>query len=153
MLEKLNQVAGANGVGRVDMVENRFVGIKSRGVYETPGGTVLLDARRAMESITLDRGAAHLKDEMMPRYADLIYNGFWFSPEREMMQAAIDHSQARVNGTVRLKLYKGNVIVEGRKSPDSLYSMEHVTFEEDSVYDQRDAEGCIKLNALRRRLL
>jgi argininosuccinate synthase len=117
------------------------------------GGTVLIAAHRAMESITLDRGAAHLKDEMMPRYAELIYNGFWFSPEREMMQAAIDHSQARVNGTVRLKLYKGNVIVEGRKSPDSLYSMEHVTFEEDSVYDQRDAEGFIKLNALRLRLL
>jgi len=134
-------------------VENRFVGMKSRGIYETPGGTVLIAAHRAMESITLDRGAAHLKDEMMPRYAELIYNGFWFSPEREMMQAAIDHSQARVNGTVRLKLYKGNVIVEGRKSPDSLYSMEHVTFEEDSVYDQRDAEGFIKLNALRLRLL
>jgi len=153
LLTRLNELGGANGIGRLDLVENRFVGMKSRGIYETPGGTVLIAAHRAMESITLDRGAAHLKDEMMPRYAELIYNGFWFSPEREMMQAAIDHSQARVNGTVRLKLYKGNVIVEGRKSPDSLYSMEHVTFEEDSVYDQRDAEGFIKLNALRLRLL
>ncbi len=153
LLTRLNELGGANGIGRLDLVENRFVGMKSRGIYETPGGTVLIAAHRAMESITLDRGAAHLKDEMMPRYAELIYNGFWFSPEREMMQAAIDHSQARVNGTVRLKLYKGNVIVEGRKSSDSLYSMEHVTFEEDSVYDQRDAEGFIKLNALRLRLL
>jgi argininosuccinate synthase len=153
LLTRLNELGGANGIGRLDLVENRFVGMKSRGIYETPGGTVLLAAHRAMESITLDRGAAHLKDEMMPRYAELIYNGFWFSPEREMMQAAIDHSQARVNGTVRLRLYKGNVIVEGRRSPDSLYSMEHVTFEEDSVYDQRDAEGFIKLNALRLRLL
>jgi argininosuccinate synthase len=153
LLTRLNELGGANGIGRLDLVENRFVGMKSRGIYETPGGTVLIAAHRAMESITLDRGAAHLKDEMMPRYAELIYNGFWFSPEREMMQAAIDHSQARVNGTVRLKLYKGNVIVEGRKSPDSLYSMEHVTFEEDTVYDQRDAEGFIKLNALRLRLL
>ena len=153
LLTRLNELGGANGIGRLDLVENRFVGMKSRGIYETPGGTVLLAAHRAMESITLDRGAAHLKDEMMPRYAELIYNGFWFSPEREMMQAAIDHSQARVNGTVRLRLYKGNVIVEGRKSPDSLYSLEHVTFEEDSVYDQRDAEGFIKLNALRLRLL
>ncbi len=127
--------------------------MKSRGVYETPGGTVLLAAHRAIESITLDRGAAHLKDELMPRYAELIYNGFWFAPEREMLQAAIDRSQERVNGTVRLKLYKGNVIVEGRRSPDSLYSEEHVTFEEDAVYDQRDAEGFIKLNALRLRLL
>jgi len=152
-LTRLNELGGANGIGRLDLVENRFVGMKSRGIYETPGGTVLIAAHRAMESITLDRGAAHLKDEMMPRYAELIYNGFWFSPEREMMQAAIDYSQARVNGTVRLKLYKGNVIVEGRKSPDSLYSMAHVTFEEDSVYDQRDAEGFIKLNALRLRLL
>jgi argininosuccinate synthase len=127
--------------------------MKSRGVYETPGGTILSVAHRAMESITLDRGAAHLKDELMPRYAELIYNGFWWSPEREMLQALIDKSQARVNGTVRLKLYKGNVIVEGRRSPDSLYSMEHVTFEEDTVYDQRDAAGFIKLNALRLRLL
>jgi len=153
LLTRLNELGGANGIGRLDLVENRFVGMKSRGIYETPGGTVLIAAHRAMESITLDRGAAHLKDEMMPRYAEMIYNGFWFSPEREMMQAAIDHSQARVNGTVRLRLYKGNVIVEGRKSPDSLYSLEHVTFEEDSVYDQRDAEGFIKLNALRLRLL
>jgi argininosuccinate synthase len=134
-------------------VENRFVGMKSRGIYETPGGTVLLAAHRAIESITLDRGAAHLKDEIMPRYAELIYNGFWFSPEREMLQALIDKSQERVNGQVRLKLYKGNVIVLGRRSPDSLYSMEHVTFEDDAVYDQRDAEGFIKLNALRLRLL
>ena len=153
LLARLNELGGANGIGRLDLVENRFVGMKSRGIYETPGGTVLIAAHRAMESITLDRGAAHLKDEMMPRYAELIYNGFWFSPEREMMQAAIDHSQARVGGTVRLRLYKGNTIVEGRRSPDSLYSLEHVTFEEDSVYDQRDAEGFIKLNALRLRLL
>jgi argininosuccinate synthase len=127
--------------------------MKSRGIYETPGGTVLLAAHRAMESITLDRGAAHLKDEVMPRYAELIYNGFWFAPEREMLQALIDKSQERVNGQVRLKLYKGNVMVLGRRSPDSLYSMEHVTFEDDAVYDQRDAEGFIKLNALRLRLL
>ncbi len=153
LLAKLNQLGGANGIGRLDLVENRFVGMKSRGVYETPGGTVLIAAHRAMESITLDRGAAHLKDELMPRYAELIYNGFWFAPEREMLQALIDKSQQNVNGTVRLKLYKGNVIVEGRKSPDSLYSQEHVTFEADSVYDQRDAEGFIKLNALRLRLL
>jgi argininosuccinate synthase len=153
LLTRLNTLAGDNGIGRLDLVENRFVGMKSRGVYETPGGTILLAAHRAMESITLDRGAAHLKDELMPRYAELLYNGFWFAPEREMLQALIDKSQEKVNGTVRLKLYKGNVIVAGRKSPDSLYSMEHVTFEEDSVYDQRDAEGFIKLNALRLRLL
>ncbi|MDX1711846.1 MAG: argininosuccinate synthase [Rhodovibrionaceae bacterium] len=153
LLTRLNELAGANGIGRIDIVENRFVGMKSRGVYETPGGTILLHAHRAMESITLDRGAAHLKDEIMPRYAELIYNGFWWSPEREMLQALIDRSQERVNGSVRLKLYKGNVIVEGRRSPDSLYSLEHVTFEEDTVYDQRDAEGFIKLNALRLRLL
>jgi len=153
LLTRLNKLGGDNGIGRLDLVENRFVGMKSRGVYETPGGTILSVAHRAMESITLDRGAAHLKDELMPRYAELIYNGFWWSPEREMLQALIDKSQARVNGTVRLKLYKGNVIVEGRKSPDSLYSMEHVTFEEDTVYDQRDAAGFIKLNALRLRLL
>jgi argininosuccinate synthase len=134
-------------------VEGRFVGMKSRGIYETPGGTVWQAAHRAIESITLDRGALHLKDELMPRYAELIYNGFWFSPEREMLQAAIDKSQERVNGTVRLKLYKGSVQVTGRKSPDSLYSLEHVTFEDDTVYDQRDAEGFIKLNALRLRLL
>ncbi|MCH6588304.1 MAG: argininosuccinate synthase [Proteobacteria bacterium] len=153
LLARLNELGGANGIGRLDLVENRFVGMKSRGVYETPGGTVLIAAHRAMESITLDRGAAHLKDELMPRYAELIYNGFWFSPERDMLQAAIDRSQARVNGRVRLRLYKGNVIVEGRESPESLYSLEHVTFEEDTVYDQRDAEGFIKLNALRLRLL
>ncbi|MEO3428036.1 argininosuccinate synthase [Pelagibius sp. CAU 1746] len=153
LLTRLNKLAGDNGIGRLDLVENRFVGMKSRGVYETPGGTILLTAHRAMESITLDRGAAHLKDELMPRYAELIYNGFWWSPEREMLQALIDRSQEKVNGSVRLKLYKGNVIVEGRKSPDSLYSMEHVTFEEDTVYDQRDAAGFIKLNALRLRLL
>ena len=153
LLTRLNELGGANGIGRLDLVENRFVGMKSRGVYETPGGTILHAAHRAMESITLDRGAAHLKDELMPRYAELIYNGFWFSPEREMLQALIDRSQANVTGTVRLKLYKGNVVVEGRRSPQSLYSEAHVTFEEDSVYDQRDAQGFIKLNALRLRLL
>jgi len=153
LLTQLNALGGANGIGRLDLVENRFVGMKSRGVYETPGGTILLAAHRAMESITLDRGAAHLKDELMPRYAELIYNGFWFSPEREMLQALIDRSQRQVTGDVRLKLYKGNVIVTGRRSPYSLYSLEHVTFEEDSVYDQRDAAGFIKLNALRLRLL
>ena len=152
LLERLNDVAGANGVGRVDMVENRFVGMKARGVYETPGGTVLLAARRAMESITLDRGAQHLKDEVMPRYAEMVYNGFWFSPEREMLQAAIDQTQANVTGRVRLKLYKGNVAVVGRKAPNSLYDQETATFEADSVYDQRDAEGFIKLNALRLRM-
>ncbi|OHC74965.1 MAG: argininosuccinate synthase [Rhodospirillales bacterium RIFCSPLOWO2_12_FULL_58_28] len=152
LLETLNKVAGANGVGRVDMVENRFVGIKSRGVYETPGGTVLAHARRAVESITLDRGAAHLKDEMMPRYAELIYNGFWFSPEREMMQAAIDKASEPVNGAVRMKLYKGNVIITGRKSPNSLYDENIATFETDAVYNQKDAEGFIKLNALRLKL-
>jgi len=152
LLEKLNQLGGANGIGRLDMVENRFVGMKSRGVYETPGGTVLLQARRAVESITLDRDAAHLKDEMMPRYAELVYNGFWFSPEREMLQAAIDESQKHMSGTARLKLYKGNAIVVGRKSPDSLYSEAHATFEDDNVYDQRDAAGFIKLNALRLRI-
>ncbi|MEX2407737.1 MAG: argininosuccinate synthase, partial [Rhodovibrionaceae bacterium] len=153
LLTELNRLAGDNGIGRLDLVEGRFVGMKSRGVYETPGGTVLIKAHRAMESITLDRGAMHLKDELMPRYAELIYNGFWWSPEREMLQALIDRSQANVSGSVRLKLYKGNVIVTGRKSPLSLYSLEHVTFEDDDVYDQRDAEGFIKLNALRLRLL
>jgi argininosuccinate synthase len=153
LLTALNEIGGKHGVGRVDLVENRFVGMKSRGVYETPGGTVLAAAHRAIESLTLDRGAAHLKDELMPRYAELIYNGFWFSPEREMLQALIDKSQANVTGTVRLKLYKGSVSVAGRKSPKSLYSLAHVTFEEDSVYDQRDAAGFIKLNALRLRLL
>ncbi|PZQ11244.1 MAG: argininosuccinate synthase [Ancylobacter novellus] len=154
LLTRLNELGKANGVGRLDLVENRFVGMKSRGVYETPGGTILLQAHRAIESITLDRGAAHLKDELMPRYAELIYNGFWFSPEREMLQAAIDHSQAEVTGTVRLKLYKGNVIVQGRSSPNSLYDQELVTFEDGAVaYDHRDAAGFIKLNALRLRTL
>ena len=153
LLAKLNQLGHDNGIGRLDLVENRFVGMKSRGVYETPGGTILLAARRGMESITLDRGAAHLKDELMPRYASLIYNGFWFSPEREMLQAAIDHSQANVTGRVRVKLYKGNVTVVGRESPFSLYDKELVTFEEGKVaYDQRDAAGFIKLNALRLRV-
>ena len=152
LLQRLNALAGENGIGREDIVENRFVGMKSRGVYETPGGTVLLKARRAMESITLDRGAMHQKDEMMPRYAEAIYNGFWFSPEREMMQAAIDKASENVSGTVRLKLYKGNVTVTGRKSPVSLYSEETATFEADRVFDQRDSEGFIKLNALRFRL-
>jgi argininosuccinate synthase len=153
LLTKLNELGKANGIGRVDLVENRFVGMKSRGVYETPGGTILHAAHRAIESITLDRGAAHLKDEIMPRYAELIYYGFWFSPEREMLQALIDKSQEHVEGTVRLKLYKGNVMVCGRKSPKSLYSLKHVTFEEDAgAYNQRDAEGFIKLNALRLRL-
>ena len=149
----LNDIGGKNGVGRLDLVENRFIGMKSRGVYETPGGTILLIARRAIESITLDKGAAHLKDEIMPRYAELIYNGFWFSPEREMLQALIDESQRNVNGVIKLKVYKGNVIISGRKSNSSLYSTEMATFEEDSVYDQKDAEGFIKLNALRLKLL
>jgi len=154
LLTRLNELGKANGIGRIDLVENRFVGMKSRGVYETPGGTILLAAHRAMESITLDRGAAHLKDELMPRYAELIYNGFWFAPEREMLQAAIDRSQEFVSGTVRLKLYKGNVIVTGRSSPYSLYSQDLVTFEDDKgAYDQKDAAGFIKLNALRLRTL
>jgi argininosuccinate synthase len=152
LLTRLNALGGANGVGRLDLVENRFVGMKSRGIYETPGGTILLAAHRAIESLTLDRGAAHQKDELMPRYAELIYNGFWFSPERRMLQALIDESQRFVEGVARLKLYKGNVAAVGRKSPKSLYSQAHVTFEADSVYDQRDAEGFIKLNALRLRL-
>ncbi|WP_346909218.1 argininosuccinate synthase [uncultured Roseibium sp.] len=154
LFAKLNDYGRDNGIGRLDMVENRFVGMKSRGVYETPGGTILLSAHRAMESITLDRGAGHLKDELMPRYAELIYNGFWFSPEREMLQALIDKSQEHVTGTVKLKLYKGNVIVVGRSSPYSLYSEELVTFEDDQgAYDQKDAAGFIKLNALRLRTL
>jgi argininosuccinate synthase len=152
LLTRLNELGGKNGIGRLDLVENRFVGMKSRGVYETPGGTIWHAAHRAVESITLDRGQAHLKDELMPRYAELIYNGFWFSPERRMIQAAIDDSQRRVNGTARLKLYKGNVQVVGRKSPNSLYRLDYVTFEQDSVYNQKDAEGFIKLNALRLRL-
>ena len=153
MLETLNKLAGDNGIGRLDLVENRYVGMKSRGCYETPGGTVLLRAHRAIESITLDREVAHLKDELMPRYAKLIYNGYWWSPERRMLQAAIDESQAFVNGVVRLKLYKGNVIVVGRKSENSLFDEAIATFEDDAgAYDQKDAEGFIKLNALRMRI-
>ena len=153
LLTKLNALGKANGIGRLDLVENRFVGMKSRGCYETPGGTILHYAHRAIESITLDREAAHLKDSLMPRYAECIYNGFWFSPERRMLQALIDASQESVEGEVRLKLYKGNVIVTGRRSPNSLYSMKHVTFEDDQgAYDQFDAQGFIKLNALRLRL-
>ncbi|HTP77418.1 MAG TPA: hypothetical protein VMJ73_10605, partial [Rhizomicrobium sp.] len=154
LLARLNELGKANGIGRLDLVENRFVGMKSRGVYETPGGTILLAAHRAMESITLDRGAAHLKDDLMPRYAELIYYGFWFSPEREMLQALIDKSQEFVAGTVRLKLYKGNATVIGRSSPYSLYNQDLVTFEDDQgAYDQKDAQGFIKLNALRLRTL
>ena len=150
ILKKLNEFGGKNGIGRIDIVENRFVGMKSRGVYETPGGTILLYARRAIESITLDREEAHLKDEIMPKYAKLIYNGFWFSPEREMMQALIDKASMSVNGVVRLKLYKGNIIITGRKSENSLYDESLVTFEDsNSNYDQTDAKGFIKLNALR----
>ncbi|ABI61161.1 Argininosuccinate synthase [Granulibacter bethesdensis CGDNIH1] len=153
LLAKLNELGKANGIGRLDLVENRFVGMKSRGVYETPGGTILLVAHRGIESITLDREAAHLKDSLMPRYAELIYNGFWFSPERRMLQAAIDESQKSVTGRVRLKLYKGNTIVIGRESPNSLYSLKHVTFEDDQgAYDQVDAQGFIKLQSLRLRL-
>jgi len=154
LLAKLNELGHANGIGRLDLVENRFVGMKSRGMYETPGGTILLPAHRAIESITLDRGAAHLKDALMPQYAELIYNGFWFSPEREMLQALIDKSQEMVTGTVRLKLYKGGVHIIGRESPNSLYDQDLVTFEEGAVaYDHRDAAGFIKLNALRLRTL
>ncbi len=154
LLAKLNDLGRDNGIGRLDLVENRFVGMKSRGMYETPGGTILAVAHRAIESITLDRGAAHLKDELMPKYAELIYNGFWFSPEREMLQALIDKSQEMVTGEVRLKLYKGNVIVVGRESPNSLYDQDLVTFEEGAVaYDHRDAAGFIRLNALRLRTL
>ncbi len=149
LLKKLNELGGTHGIGRVDIVENRFVGMKSRGCYETPGGTILLKAHRAIESITLDREAAHTKDEIMPKYATLVYNGFWFAPEREMLQAAIDKTQESVNGTVRLKLFKGNVMVVGRKSPNSLFDANYCTFEEDEVYDQKDAAGFIKLQALR----
>ncbi|MGB1542636.1 argininosuccinate synthase [Spongiibacter sp. UBA1325] len=153
MLETLNKLGGANGIGRLDLVENRYVGMKSRGCYETPGGTIMLKAHRAIESITLDREAAHLKDELMPRYAKLVYNGYWFSPERRMLQTAIDESQGFVNGTVRLKLYKGNVVVVGRKSDNSLFDEAIATFEDDAgAYDQKDAEGFIKLNALRLRI-
>ncbi|MEM7508546.1 MAG: argininosuccinate synthase [Pseudomonadota bacterium] len=154
LLTRLNELGGKHGIGRLDLVEGRFVGMKSRGIYETPGGTILLAAHRGIESITLDRGAAHLKDELMPRYAELIYNGFWYSPEREMLQAAIDASQTHVEGTVRLKLYRGRADVVGRWSDQSLYSEAHVTFEEDAgAYDQTDAQGFINLNALRLKLL
>ncbi len=154
LLTALNELGRKHGIGRLDLVENRFVGMKSRGMYETPGGEIYARAHRGIESITLDRGAAHLKDELMPKYAELIYNGFWFAPEREMLQAAIDHSQGKVSGTVRLKLYKGMASVVGRKSPNSLYSERHVTFEDDAgAYDQKDAAGFIKLNALRLKLL
>ena len=153
ILRTLNEIGGRNGVGRIDIVENRYIGMKSRGVYETPGGSILLVARRAIESLTLDRGAAHLKDDIMPKYAELIYNGFWFSPEREMLQRLIDKSQEFVNGSVVLKIYKGNVLVLQRKSDNSLYSPEIATFESDTVYDQFDANGFIKLNSLRLKLL
>jgi argininosuccinate synthase len=149
ILRTLNEYGNKHGIGRIDIVENRFVGMKSRGCYETPGGTILLKAHRAIESITLDREEAHLKDSIMPKYAELIYNGFWFSPEREALQALIDNTQKNVNGVVRLKLYKGNVEVVGRKSPNSLFDANYCTFEEDEVYNQKDAEGFIKLNALR----
>jgi argininosuccinate synthase len=153
LLTRLYELGHDSGVGRLDLVENRFVGMKSRGVYETPGGTILLGAHRGIESITLDRGAGHLKDEIMPRYAELIYNGFWFTPEREMLQALIDKSQELVTGRVTVKLYKGNVTIIGRESPYSLYDQELVTFEEGKVaYDHRDAAGFIKLNALRLRV-
>ena len=153
LLKKLNKIGGANGIGRIDIVENRFIGMKSRGVYETPGGTILLVARRAIESLTLDKGAAHLKDEIMPKYAELIYNGFWFSPEREMLQSLIDKSQEFVNGKILLKLYKGNIDILSRSSDYSLYSNEIATFESDEIYNQKDALGFIKLNALRLKLL
>lgn len=153
LLTELNRVGGENGVGRLDIVENRYLGMKSRGVYETPGGEIILKARRAIESITLDRESSHLKDEIMPKYAKLVYNGCWFSPEREMLQALIDESQKRVNGSVKLEIYKGNVVVVGRKSDDSIYSKDIATFEEDDVFDQKDAEGFIKLNALRLKIL
>jgi len=153
LLTRLNELGGKHGIGRLDLLENRFIGMKSRGIYETPGGTILLVAHRGIEQITLDGGATHLKDELMPRYAELIYNGFWFSPERTMLQAAIDASQEMVTGTVRIKLYKGTASVVGRSSPRSLYSLDHVTFEDDVVYDQSDADGFIELNALRLKLL
>ena len=149
MLAELNRLGSKHGIGRIDIVENRFVGMKSRGCYETPGGTIILKAHRAIESITLDREEAHLKDELMPKYASLVYNGFWFSPEREMLQAAIDKTQINVSGTVRLKLYKGSITVVGRSSDLSLFNPEYCTFEEDEVYNQKDAQGFIKLNALR----
>ena len=154
LLTALNEYGRKHGIGRLDLLENRFIGMKSRGIYETPGGTILLVAHRGIEQITIDKGAAHLKDELMPKYAELIYNGFWWSPEREMLQAAIDHSQRFVSGEVTLKLYKGAAHLMARTSPYSLYSEAHVTFEDDAgAYDQKDAEGFIKLNALRLRLL
>jgi len=153
LIEHLNELGRAHGIGRLDLVENRFVGMKSRGIYETPGGSILMAAHRGIEQVTLDRGATHLKDELMPKYAKILYEGFWFSPEREMLQAAIDHSQKYVTGDVRLRLFKGSVNVVGRHSPASLYSLEHVTFEDDDVYDQKDAQGFIRLNALRLQLL
>jgi len=153
VLARLNQLGGAHGIGRLDLVENRYVGMKSRGCYETPGGTIMLRAHRAIESITLDREVAHLKDELMPRYASLIYNGYWWSPERKLLQGMIDESQRPVNGTVRVKLYKGNVTVVGRRSEDSLFDARIATFEDDAgAYNQQDAEGFIKLNALRLRI-
>jgi len=152
LLARLNEIAGANGIGRVDLVENRYVGMKSRGVYETPGGTVWHTAHQAMQSLTVDREALHLLEDLMPRYARLVYNGYWFSPEREALQVLVDRVAERVSGEVRLKLYKGNVTVTGRRSPHSLYSQEVATFEEDTVYNQADAGGFIKLNALRLRL-
>ena len=152
ILTELNRIGGENGVGRLDFVENRSVGMKSRGIYETPGGTILLEAHRGIEQITLDREACHLKDELMPKYAELIYNGYWFSSERKMLQTLIDESQKNVSGEVRIKIYKGSAVVVGRSSKQSLYSLDHVTFEEDNVYDQSDAEGFIKINALRLRL-
>ncbi len=153
LLKKLNEIGGINGVGRLDIVENRFIGMKSRGIYETPGGQILLIARRAIESLTLDKGSAHLKDEIMPRYSELIYNGLWFSPEREMLQSLIDTSQKKVNGDVKLKIYKGNVTIVGRRSNSSLYSKEIATFDEDNIYNQNDAKGFIELNALRLKIL
>src|SRR5262249_50412147 len=149
LLARLNSIGGKHGIGRVDLVENRYVGMKSRGVYETPGGTILHVAHRAVESLTLDREVLHLRDSLIPRYAEMVYYGYWFTPERQMLQTAIDDAQRRVTGTVRLKLYKGNVIVAGRKSPHSLYRTDIATFEADSVYRQADAEGFIRLNALR----
>ena len=151
LLKSLNELGGKHGVGRVDLVENRYIGMKSRGIYETPGGTILYHAHRAIESLTLDKEAAHMKDEISPKYAELIYNGYWFSPEREMLQSMIDKSQQNVEGKVRLKLYKGNVIITGRESSMSLYNPDLATFESDDIYSQKDAEGFIKLNALRLR--
>ena len=152
LLSYLNRVAGANGIGRVDIVENRYVGMKSRGVYETPGGTILINAHRAIESLTMDREVMHLRDSLIPRYAELVYYGYWFSPEMKVLQATIDETQKNVSGTVRVKLYKGNCIIAGRKSPFSLYNPDYATFDEDEVYDQKDAEGFIRINALRLRL-